>query len=706
MPVGAQPVRPQQVRAAKTPRAPQAEALSAEQLRQVEALVQQAQVALEAGQLGELRQHLAAVDAALGDSPLATLPEALRADLLTLRGEGARLKGWQQWGGGRARDDLTEEAEALARTTQAADDPEQPDAPKVDVKDQRERIQALRTRWKELDRLGAPASQTLWQRFDAALQTASAPVAAHHAVLMAQRRENLAVREALLATLEALSLDAQPQVDTSGDANVGANDDAGASDNTNTNTNTNAAASAPMPTLAPVPASQPITSAAAGGDGPGPGLPQSNGSAGQPPDWRGVLRELGNFQAAWRKLGPVEHTVPAEARDALQRRHRAAVDRLEAPLDAARRQAAAQREQLIRVALALVPAGAHQRPLPDSLRQVRELQARWQDHARSLPLARAVENELWAGFKAATDAVFNHRDAAFAARDAELAGNLGACEALIERLAALGGEATSAEIERTLTEVDRAWRQTGELPRQAADAVERRFRAAHGAAVDLLHSYERRHWQAQCDTLAARLALCEARESGAGTSEVDRQVDAAANTTAAELPAAEPAAADPAAADPAAADPAAADTDGAHTTAADTTTAAAGSTAATLQQRWTALADLPSPWRQALAQRWDRAARGGPLAPAEVDRLLLQVEAALDVPTAPQWEAERRQLKLRALKDAMEGRRSDACQPADALLGLLRQAGLSAGQRPRLHALVAALRQAPPGAIGTPTPRG
>ena len=91
-------------------------------------------------------------------------------------------------------------------------------------------------------------------------------------------------------------------------------------------------------------------------------------------------------------------------------------------------------------------------------------------------------------------------------------------------------------------------------------------------------------------------------------------------------------------------------------------------------------------------------------APA-VDELLLQLETALDLPVTPERLDERRRHKLRALKDALEGRaaaRQVAPAPAAGLLELLRQGGLGAEQRDRLHAIVAALRRAPPGALGAP----
>ena len=61
------------------------------------------------------------------------------------------------------------------------------------------------------------------------------------------------------------------------------------------------------------------------------------------------------------------------------------------------------------------------------------------------------------------------------------------------------------------------------------------------------------------------------------------------------------------------------------------------------------------------------------------------------------------------MKDALEGRASqnlDPARQADWLAAALRQSDTAAAQRERLHALMAALRQAPPGALGSPMPRG
>lgn len=593
----------------KAPRPPKAPPMDAAQLASLEALMAQAEAALAEGHVGPAQQPLQAFDNALAAQPGAPLPGPLRQRQQALKAELARLKGWQRWGGDRARDDLAAEAEALAALVPApaaqavseaesadpgSDNPPSANAapaaanetptpapttppapaaplPKLNLKTHADAIRQLRQRWKELDRAGAAASAAQWQRFDNALQTAYGPVAAQQAQLQAERQQNLAHREALLATLDQWAL--------------------------------------------------PLAGEGDGDDGTATQL------AAHPAAWRDTLRELDRFQQAWRQLGPVEHTVPADARAALQQRLQASLARVEQPLDAVRRQAAAQREPLIAQAEALAAARL---ALPEALRQVRDLQAAWQDAARQIPLARAAEAALWARFKAATDQVYAQREAQFAEREAAQATGVAEREALLQRLAEVAADATATDITRTLAEVDTAWRQASELPRAVAAPLDAQLRAAREPLQQRLAQASQRRWQAQRDALAARLALCEAREDGIAPEEAEAQ--------------------------------------------------------------WDATSPLPKAWQQALAQRWQQPAQTGPLAAADVDAALLQLEMAWDLPTAPEWQEARRQLKLQGLKQALEARQASAPQAAEAhWLALLKQAGLSPAQRARLAAVVAAL---------------
>ncbi len=552
--------------------------LSNEERSQLDALLVQAEAALAEGQLADMQQHLQTLDTTLETLDGVKLGDSLRARVQALHAERTRLAGWQKWGGALALEALVDEAEALAKLTQLASNPEIANVPKLRLKAHAESIQGMRARWKESDRAGAPVNQSLWQRFDAALQVAHVPVAAQQTALKAARADNLQAREALLATLDAVPM-----------------------------------AEAPV---------------------------QSEDMAAH---WKEPLRALNHFQLAWRQLGPLEHTVPPGARKALQQRLNDSVARIEAPIEAARRTAEAHRERLIVRAEALAQDMA--RNPRDAMPRVRELQHEWQQHARTLPLERKVENALWGRFKAATDAVFAQREAAFGARDAELAANLAAREALITRLTALDLDASPvADLQRALGDADREWRQPVEVPRAAVKPLDVRFHDARAAVAQAVADSAQKRWHAQCDALSTKLALCEEREErgAASTDESD------------------------------------------------------------LASRWAACEALPVPWDKPLSQRWSQPPVAGPLSATACDDALLQLEAVFDLPVSADLQAARRDMKLRALKEALEGRapkqQDPATQRADWFASVLRQVGMTPSQRERLGALVAALRQSSAGA--------
>ncbi len=518
----------------------------------LEALIVEAETALAAGHLAETIEHLRKIDdtaqASRPDQKLQSRIEAVQADV-------ARLKGWQHWGGGRVREDLVVEAEALNKASSAE---------KLPVKTHADAIENLRERWKELDKLGGATNRTLWQRFDSALKTAYLPVAAHLAKLKAARQENLEARNKLIAGLDAVVL--------------------------------------------------------------------ADASKDEAQDWRALARTLEQFQTEWRKLGPVEHTVPHKARNALDARLKTATERLDAPLSETRRVEQLKRSKLIERAQALAAdSGAR-----DVIAKVRDLQTEWQQHAKGLPLARNEENKLWGEFKAATDAVFKQRDAAHAARDGELKSHQVARDALIARLAALTADTPTAELKRSIGDIDREWRNAGEAPRAVAAKLDAKFREARDKAQQFLAGSAKRVWYATCDALNAKLALCEEVETTSGAADVET--------------------------------------------------------------RWHGIAALPAAWEQALQARF-KAGQAGAAdenSPESLNTALLQLEAALNVESPPAFQAARRELRLRAMKNAMEARQSAAVSAADIDKWLGEVFGFARADeasRQRRAAIVAALRE-------------
>ena len=350
-------------------------------------------------------------------------------------------------------------------------------------------------------------------------------------------------------------------------------------------------------------------------------------------DWRALARAIEDAKIAWRKLGPVEHTVPREAQKgekSVEARFTAALRALEEPLAQAYRDAGAERERLIAAAREL---GASTPPARDSIDKVRTLQTMWQAHAKSLPLPRREENALWTAFKAATDAVFTARDAARAAREAEANAPIKAREAIIDTLLAMPAE-TAGQIKRAIADADTAWRASPRVHGPQASRIEARYREARDTASKRLRAIAERAALARYDALLAAMKICDEREAGADSPD--------------------------------------------------------------LESRWNALTDLPAAWKTAMDARFKGTA---PAKRPPLPDTLLSLEAACDIESPAEFAAARRQLKMNALKFAMENRRPDAgASPADIERWLLEAASTpsaDAASRARLEKIIAAIQSRP-----------
>ena len=82
---------------------------------------------------------------------------------------------------------------------------------------------------------------------------------------------------------------------------------------------------------------------------------------------------------------------------------------------------------------------------------------------------------------------------------------------------------------------------------------------------------------------------------------------------------------------------------------------------------------------------------------------MLQLEAGLQMQSPPAFEAARRDLKLRAMKAALEGRKAAAAMPlspGQLLAAALERGSLDEQQRERLHKVIAAVRDRGPASVG------
>jgi hypothetical protein len=558
--------------------------LSAEQKKQRLAAVQRHVESAEAAHAAGQVAELTRLMTVIDDAlKPGPVNAALARRIESLRQEQLRLRDWQRWSGGQRREELVAEAQVLARMA----------GEKVALRAHADAIEKLRERWKELDKLGGATNKTLWLAFDGALKAAYLPVAAHLDKLKIARNENLAARNRVIDGL----VDARAKFFPA----------------------------APEEGNSPAPAS----------------------AAGSRPDWRAMARTLEEAKIAWRKLGPVEHTVPRKAQkgdDAVTTRYAAALQALEAPLTLAYREASQERERLIAAAKNL----GESKPLArDAIDKARGLQAQWQAHAKALPLPRREENTLWSAFKAATDAVFTARDAARAARETEAGEQIKAREAIIESLLALpavNSTRSAPEIKRALANAETAWRACAEVARPHAAGLDARYRAARDAATTRLRDIADHAAHSRFDALIAAMALCDERET-------------------------------------------------------------AGEVAPDLEARWSAVENLPDTWKPAMEARFRGVAapkpgpqpgpRSGMSSDAGLPDTLLNLELACGIDTPSEFMAARQQLKMRALKDTMEGRRAGATTPADIERWLLEAAATPRPDevsRERLEKIIAAVR--------------
>jgi hypothetical protein len=167
----------------------------------------------------------------------------------------------------------------------------------------------------------------------------------------------------------------------------------------------------------------------------------------------------------------------------------------------------AVREGLIEEALALDP---HDRHAVDVLR---DLQHRWQEHARAVPLERKAEQALWQRFRAACDALFARRKEQAHAADSERRAHEAAKEALCARLESSAPEATPATAGKLLREAAAEWQAIGPVPRAHEARIEKRYHAAIAAVQHHADVARRAATLALAGAVRDKLRLIQALEA-------------------------------------------------------------------------------------------------------------------------------------------------------------------------------------------------
>lgn len=231
-------------------------------------------------------------------------------------------------------------------------------------------------------------------------------------------------------------------------------------------------------------------------------------------DWRHVAGTVQRLRTAWSHLGAIDR----KEKKRLDHDFAEVLNTLQGPLGEQRRAEMARREELIEEVNALDP---HNRHVVDALR---EIQHRWQEHARALPLERKDEQALWQRFRTACDALFNSRKETAHALDAERRAHESVKEAICARLEAAAADATTANAGKLLREAAAEWHAAGPVPRAHEARLEKRY---HDAIAQLQHNADtarRAAGLAQASALRDRLRLVHELEAAIA----DPAIDAAA----------------------------------------------------------------------------------------------------------------------------------------------------------------------------------
>ncbi len=372
---------------------------------------------------------------------------------------------------------------------------------------------------------------------------------------------------------------------------------------------------------------------------------------GEPRDLRAIEHWLRDTDRAWHgaSLGSVE----PDAWKKLEARMKTAVAPLREALAVARAQAKAERQALIAAAESLA-AKALERETPA---EVRQLQSRWQEQAKSVPLANRDERALWEKFRAACNAIFEARDSQRKEVDGRKREQRRAFEALCEQLEQLAhaADVDEAEIRRRSRELQQQWREAQSAER-VPPPVDSRFRNARSAVEARLSSRLREREAAVWQALLAKERLCE---------ELDAMVVSGADA------------------------------------------GGSAAIAANVVSRWDELPPLASGWEAKMLVRREAALRAFDDEDARYDHLdaiedggadrrdaLLELELLLGIPSPPELGKERLAVQVKQLRSRFKDAAADNATAAERLLAWCATPGVAeARDRSRCERIVGSLER-------------
>lgn len=226
-------------------------------------------------------------------------------------------------------------------------------------------------------------------------------------------------------------------------------------------------------------------------------------ASGEAIDWKQMAATVQRMRLAWSHLGAIDR----KEKKRLDQAFANALNTLQAPLEQQRKGEVDVREQLISEVTALDPLDRR------TLDLVRNIQERWQEHARALPLERKAEQALWQRFRAACDAVFAARKETAHAADIERRAHLHVKEAICARMESAAADSDAAAAARVLREAGAEWQAVGPVPRASEAKLEQRHHAAQAALQRHVDAARRDASRAQATALRDKLRLCQELEA-------------------------------------------------------------------------------------------------------------------------------------------------------------------------------------------------
>lgn len=201
--------------------------------------------------------------------------------------------------------------------------------------------------------------------------------------------------------------------------------------------------------------------------------------------WKSIDGELDRFMTEWKQQQARQPRLPRKTADELWQRFRTASNSLKASkkaffsnLEQTSKAARSQKAELIERAKAIQPDD------PKATSQYNALLDEWKKTGRS---GRKYDDQLWADFKAAGDAIFQQR----VQQDEQQRGeNQAAKEQLIADYAYILNMTDLGEARRAWIAFLGQWEQFGRVPKSAADSLNSSFKKMEKH----LHDLESAHW--------------------------------------------------------------------------------------------------------------------------------------------------------------------------------------------------------------------